>query len=73
LYFLIGILASLQSEFSLTPAGAKNPGHVSTIAPHLVMRDDMGYFLREESIEASPERSSRVQADEPPVEGYPAS
>jgi hypothetical protein len=28
LYFLIGIPASLQSEFSLTPAGTKNPGHV---------------------------------------------
>jgi len=29
LYFLIGIPASLQSEFSLTPAGTKNPGQVS--------------------------------------------
>jgi hypothetical protein len=30
LYFLIGIPASLQSEFSLTPAGTKNPGQVSS-------------------------------------------
>jgi len=29
LYFLIGIPASLQSEFSLTPAGTKNPGQVN--------------------------------------------
>jgi hypothetical protein len=29
LYFFIGIPASLQSEFSLTPAGTKNPGQVS--------------------------------------------
>jgi RHS repeat-associated protein len=29
LYFFIGIPASLQSEFSLTPAGTKNPGHVN--------------------------------------------
>jgi len=29
LYFLIGIPASLQSEFSLTPAGTKNPGQVT--------------------------------------------
>jgi cold shock CspA family protein len=28
LYFFIGIPASLQSEFSLTPAGTKNPGQV---------------------------------------------
>jgi hypothetical protein len=29
LYFFIGIPASLQSEFSLTPAGTKTPGHVT--------------------------------------------
>src|SRR5271166_1336127 len=28
----MGIPASLQSEFSLTPAGTKNPGHVNSIA-----------------------------------------
>jgi len=28
LYFFIGIPASLQSEFSLTPAATKNPGQV---------------------------------------------
>ncbi|MGA8024677.1 MAG: hypothetical protein WB990_17020, partial [Candidatus Acidiferrales bacterium] len=32
LYFLIGIPASLQSEFSLTPAGTKTPGQVSLIS-----------------------------------------
>jgi hypothetical protein len=31
LYFFIGIPASLQSEFSLTPAGTKNPGHVTLV------------------------------------------
>ncbi|MGB7283464.1 MAG: hypothetical protein WBE13_14460, partial [Candidatus Acidiferrum sp.] len=29
LYFLVGIPALLQSEFSLTSAGTKNPGQVS--------------------------------------------
>jgi hypothetical protein len=32
LYFFIGIPASLPSEFSLTPAGTKNPGHVNSKA-----------------------------------------
>jgi hypothetical protein len=31
LYFFIGIPAPLQSEFSLTPAGTKNPGQVNKI------------------------------------------
>jgi hypothetical protein len=30
LYFFIGIPASLQSEFSLTPFGAKNPGQATS-------------------------------------------
>jgi hypothetical protein len=29
LHFFIGIPASLQSEFALTLAGSKNPGHVT--------------------------------------------
>ncbi|MGB7281213.1 MAG: hypothetical protein WBE13_03035, partial [Candidatus Acidiferrum sp.] len=29
LYFLVGIPALLQSEFSLTSAGTKNPGQVT--------------------------------------------
>jgi hypothetical protein len=37
LYFLIGIPASLQSEFSLTPAGTRNPGQVSIWFPILVL------------------------------------
>ncbi|MGB7282736.1 MAG: hypothetical protein WBE13_10775, partial [Candidatus Acidiferrum sp.] len=32
LYFLVGIPALLQSEFSLTSAGTKNPGQVTTVA-----------------------------------------
>jgi hypothetical protein len=41
LYFLIAIPASLQSEFSLTPAGTKNPGQVTRsneIGPNLVQK-----------------------------------
>jgi hypothetical protein len=33
LYFFIGIPAALPSEFSLTPAGTKNPGHVNPAGP----------------------------------------
>jgi hypothetical protein len=36
LYFFIGIPASLQSEFSLTPAGTKTPGQVSSTAYHYI-------------------------------------
>jgi len=39
LYFFIGIPASLQSEFSLTPAGTKNPGHVSFTTVLVLMNE----------------------------------
>jgi hypothetical protein len=32
LYLFIGIPAFLQSEFSLTPAGTKNPGQVTALS-----------------------------------------
>jgi hypothetical protein len=35
LYFFIGIPASLQSEFSLTPAATKTPGHVKNTTSFL--------------------------------------
>ncbi|MGC2287348.1 MAG: hypothetical protein WA542_19005, partial [Candidatus Acidiferrum sp.] len=35
LYFLVGIPALLQSEFSLTSAGTKNPGQVNLAAVRL--------------------------------------
>jgi hypothetical protein len=45
LYFLIGIPASLQSEFSLTPAGTKNPGQVTTGAHKTERRYRAGSWL----------------------------
>src|SRR5215467_14225766 len=41
LYFFMGIPASLQSEFSLTPAGTKIPRHVS-LTEHSEL--DISYF-----------------------------
>jgi hypothetical protein len=42
LYSLIGIPASLQSEFSLTPAGTKIPGQVTHTKVVFVANDMLG-------------------------------
>jgi integrase len=47
LYFFIGIPASLQSEFSLTPAGTKNPGHVKATIPLISLVQELLQKRRE--------------------------
>ncbi|MFI5095385.1 MAG: substrate-binding domain-containing protein [Candidatus Acidiferrales bacterium] len=48
------------------------PSSQVTIAPHLVMRGNLDYFLRREAVEAKPERSSRAHAAEAALDGFAA-
>jgi hypothetical protein len=71
LYFLIGIPASLQSEFSLTPAGTKNPGQVKlnpAFAPALIIRSDL--LVKQHHLQAAYNDAAQAWRLEPDRGGY---
>jgi LacI family transcriptional regulator len=46
------------------------PSRHVTLAPHLVMRGNLDFFLQRKSFEADAEQDSRHQMDSPDLEGY---
>jgi hypothetical protein len=60
LYFFIGIPASLPSEFSLTPAGTKTPGHVRIPRYVIIRRGDSRRVKSKAKLSTAAAPDSRV-------------
>jgi hypothetical protein len=46
------------------------PSFQSTLAPHLVMRGNLDFFLQRQSLESSPQRALRLQSASPELVEY---
>jgi hypothetical protein len=46
------------------------PGYQVTLAPHLVMRGNLDFFLERQSLESRTDRESQLSIDAAELEGY---